>query len=98
MEAARAAREELASFRQAQAEPEDSDEYEGRQATPAAKRGRRQKAAKQATRLQDAAADNLTQLRLACIHPQARVGRGGEGGEMVHGVCYAAGQACCITS
>lgn len=78
VEAARAAREELATFRAAQEEPQG--EWEG---TPAAKRGRRQRAAKQAERLELAAADNLSQLRLACIHPQARRARAGLGSAAV---------------
>ena len=72
MEKARQSREELASFRQQQEAPVDSGD-DDKPASPAARRTLKRRAAKQAERLELAAADNLTQLRLSCIHPQ--VGR-----------------------
>lgn len=71
VERARQSREELASFRQQQ-EDGGSDDGGG---TPAARRSRKRAAAKRGERLELAAAENLTQLRLACIHPQVRAGR-----------------------
>ena len=70
VEQARTARAELDSFRLAQEDgPEDDD---GTLASPAARRTAKRRAAKLEERLETAAADNLTQLRQACIHPQVR--------------------------
>ena len=66
VEKTRQAREELVSFRQQQGQ----DSGRPAAASPAAERTRRRQQAKQGERLQLAAADNITQLRLACIHPQ----------------------------
>lgn len=66
VERARQSREELATFRQQQ-EGGGGDDGGG---TPAARRSRKRAASKRGERLELAAAENLTQLRLACIHPQ----------------------------
>ncbi|PRW05825.1 E3 ubiquitin- ligase SHPRH [Chlorella sorokiniana] len=68
VERARQSREELATFRQQQAE--GSDGGDGELTSPAKRRAAKRRASKQAERLELAAADNLSQLRQACIHPQ----------------------------
>lgn len=70
VELARKSREELDSFQQRQAASDDEDDEA--LATPARRRTAKRRAAKLAEKLEAAAADQLTQLRLACIHPQAR--------------------------
>jgi hypothetical protein len=76
VEKSREAREELASFRRRQQEggeaAEGGDQPMASPGPRASKRtGSGRKAKKpQSERLADAAADNVTQLRLACIHPQ----------------------------
>jgi hypothetical protein len=68
----RQAREALLNFRQQQ-EGQGRDGLGADDPTsPAAERTRKRRQAKQGERLQPAAADNLTQLRLACTHPQVR--------------------------
>jgi hypothetical protein len=86
VEKARQARQELAEFRRRQGHPADTaadDEEQGGgdggPVSPAQARTRKRRQAKQSERLELAAADNLSQLRLACIHPQ--VGRASGDGE-----------------
>lgn len=76
VEKTREARQQLEEFRQRQELGSDDDEeYDsgGKRSTPAALRTRKRRQAKQGERLESAAVDNVSQLRLACIHPQ--VGR-----------------------
>lgn len=61
VERARQSREELATFRQQQAEGPDGDD--GELASPAKRRAAKRRASKQAERLELAAADNLSQVR-----------------------------------
>lgn len=60
VERARQSREELATFRQQQAEGPDGDDSE--LASPAKRRAAQRRASKQAERLELAAADNLSQV------------------------------------
>lgn len=60
VERAREAREELATFRQQQAEGPDGED--GELASPAKRRAAKRRASKQAERLELAAADNLSQV------------------------------------
>lgn len=69
----REARQQLEEFRQRQGAGSDEDEElggSGKRSTPAALRTRKRRQAKQGERLESAAVDNISQLRLACIHPQ----------------------------
>ena len=70
----RQAREALLAFRQQQEGQRQGQDGLGADepTSPAAEKTRKRRQAKQGERLQVAAADNLTQLRLACTHPQVR--------------------------
>ena len=66
----RKTREALITFRQQQEGQAQGGLGADEPTSPAAQRTRKRSQAKQGERLQLAAAENLTQLRLACTHPQ----------------------------
>jgi len=84
VEKTRQAREELLSFRQQQQRGSDGEDDEdftvaaasatasAKPTSPAVLRSRKRRQAKQCEKLELAAAENISQLRLACIHPQVR--------------------------
>lgn len=83
VEKTREARQQLEEFRRRQELGSDEDDDEGggggKRSTPAALRTRKRRQAKQGERLESAAVENISQLRLACIHPQVGGRRGGTG-------------------